>query len=176
MNPIFEQMIYYGIVVVLAFFLMGFLMRGFMWKYIRVRLSFGRLVLVRVISLPSDYFEVGRIEEDMLVFKRVFTHRISIIDSTYLMRAIGITWAYVDGRTWGILNPNLQGVDGYDPEKWEHLLTRALFRPSITGQREKIIIILLVVVIIGLLAMAMFVYHRTDKIIELVNVPSQVIA
>lgn len=150
-SAILVQSAYYGVTIVLTLVAAGLFQRGFFWKYVKVRLSFGRLLMVKIKTVLSDHFAVGRIEDGFLLFKlRGDTLRLSIDDPQSIYRCTAINWVDVDEKTNSILLADYSAVSGYDARKFDNLFVRCLTRPTIGEAKDKIILI--AVIIVGLLA------------------------
>ena len=138
----------YALVGIFTILLCGALLRGFFWNYVKVRTSFGRLVLVKVRSPLRDYFTRGEVDEGYLIYKhKKETIRIAIpINEKVFYKSLAVTWIDVDDERHAICQCDYTPVPGYDAVKNDHLHTRALMRPSINSNREKLVLILLVVI------------------------------
>lgn len=143
----------YGLVGIFTILICGALLRGFFWNYIKVRTSFGRLVMVKIRSPLRDYFARGWVEEGFLIYKHnKELIRISLPEKEKIFyKAVAVTWIDVDDERHAIATCNYTAVSGYDAVKNNHLHTRALMRPSINSNKEKIVLVLLVV--IGLISL-----------------------
>lgn len=141
----------YAIVLVMAISFSGLLLKGFFWKYIKVRLSFGRLVLIKVRGKLTDFFAVGKVEEGHLIFKiGKNKKRISLKDKNSVYRSLSVNWIDLDEEKNSICNADYSTSEGFDAKKFEDLYERALFQPQIgLGGKEKIIIFLVVVAIVA---------------------------
>ena len=148
MNPIILQTISYVTVLVLALAIIGWLQKGFFWKFFAVKKSFGALVMVKIREANRDRFAVGKIVEKTIVFKvDKKERRIVIPDSgNSFYRAIGITWVDVDGDTSGVCKVDYSAVTGFDAEKYNNLYLRALYKPKTADTMERVIIALLLLV------------------------------
>ena len=145
MHPVFIQATYYGIVMILTVGILSFVQKGFFWKYFRVRISFGRLILVKLRAVNGDFFAVGRVEEGFLVFKaHKEQKRISIQNKNAFYRSLAVTWIDVDDEKGAILNSGAASVPGFDAVKYNSLYLRALYRPALTDNKEKIMMALMV--------------------------------
>ncbi len=151
---------YYFIVMLITIGLMGIIQKGFFWPYIKVRASFGRLVLVKLRAINIDYFRAGRIDAGFLVFKDGKDEkRIHIDKPSTIYRSVGGTnWIDVDAESSSIMEPDLTGVTGFDAEKYQNLYIRALTRPAITDNKDKILIggVFLLVVLIAIVGFLVF--------------------
>lgn len=164
-HPIFIQASYYGIVFFLALLIISILERGFFWKFLKVRLSFGRLILVKIKSKIRDHYSIGEIQDNWLVFKvHKEQRRINVKKSDIFYRSIGVTWVDMDEETNALFKPNYKGVEGYDAVKFQHLYTRALYRPTIASNKDKLIIGLMILTVLGLLIIGYMVYKNTQAI------------
>ena len=149
MNPLLAQVLGYGAVDLLMLFVISFLMRGFFWKYFRVKASMGRLILIKVRDINIDSFAIGVIDSDILKFKKnKEEHSIAIKDRTVFYRSIGVIWVDYDSATGGLVRPDFQGIEGFDPVKYNNLYLRALYKPAITDNFDKILMLLVFVCII----------------------------
>lgn len=134
MNPIITQTIYYGILMIATILCISFIMKGFFWQYMKVRMSFGKYVMVKIKKINRDDYAVGRIEEGFLVYKCKDTKaekRIAIADGSVIYRSLAIAWIDTDGQKNSIIkHTDDKEVSGFDATKTSNLLTRALTKPS----------------------------------------------
>ena len=151
------QMLCYAGLVLITIFGMAMFLKGFFWKYFKVRTSFGKLVLIKVRTPLRDYYTIGTVEENFLCYKdKGYTIRIAMNSKDKIFyRSLGVNWVDVDEEKNAIARTDYSAVTGFDAKKHSDLLTRALMRPSITSNQEKII---LIVVILSLLVSAAGVY------------------
>jgi hypothetical protein len=164
-NPILMQTISYTVVLVIALLIISFLQKGFFWAYLRVRASFGTLVLVKVRAVNRDYFRIGKIEESFLVFKGTSgDRRLSIPSHDVFYRCLAIAWIDVDDTKGAIMKPSYEAVGGFDSEKHNSLYVRALYRPSILGTRENFIIGGIIIIIIVLAVVLWFLYSQSKDV------------
>jgi len=142
MHPVFIHTISYGVVLIIALLIVSIMFKGFFFPYLRVRLSFGRLILVKLKAVNRDYFKGGKVEEGFLVFKGTSgERRVSIPSSEYFYRCLSVSWIDLDDEKSIIMKPDLKGIIGFDSQKYNSLYLRALYAPSITSTYEKYILI-----------------------------------
>ena len=143
-HPVFIQTFYYMIVMILGFLMVSFLQRGFFLKFIKVRLSFGRLVMVKLREVNRDFYAVGEVLEGFLVFKhKKDIKRISIDrEKPGFYRSLGCIWIDIDNEKNSINTWNYEGVKGFDAVKYNDLFMRALNKPAIVDNTTKILIVL----------------------------------
>lgn len=168
-NEILVQMAYYATVMILTIVIMGVMQKGYFWVFIKVKTSFGKYVIVKIRSINRDYFRVGRIEDNDLVYKNNGKEkRINIPKGTHpFYRAIGILWVDVDDEKNAICLTDYSTVEGFDAVKNNDLLIRCLYRPSVNENQQKLILGILFL-IIALIGVAIFMtYKQTVPIQEL---------
>jgi hypothetical protein len=151
---IFTQTISYATVLILAIGFFSVLLKGFFWKYLKVRTSFGNKVLVKIRSKLRDYYAIGWVEDGFLCHKlkkdkTKTTIRRKLPDNEKVFyRCLGVFWVDVDEDTNAICNVDYGSITGYDAENFNDLLERAIMKPNINNGFEKIVIAALVIIII----------------------------
>ena len=149
MNPLFAQTLGYGAVILLILFVISFLQRGFFWKYLRVKSSMGRLVLVKIRDINIDSYATGKIDGETLLFKHNKDNKtIAIKDRGVFYRSIGILWVDYDNSTSALIKCDFSAIEGFDSVKFTNLILRALYKPAITNNLEKVTIALLFILAI----------------------------
>lgn len=142
-NAILIQAGAYGAVILVTILGMATMFRGYFWKYIKVRTSFGKYLMVKIRSTMRDYFAIGWVEDGFLCYKAEDKSVIRIAINTkdrIIYRCSGVNWVDVDDERHAICRVDYSAVSGFDSKKFSDLLTRALMRPSITSGQEKIIL------------------------------------
>lgn len=162
MNVIMQQAMYYGFVMLFTIFAMAMFMKGFFMPYIKVRTSFGRLVLVKIRNIMRDYYAVGWIEEGFLFFKR---HKEIVqipinANNNFLYKSLSITMIDVDEEKNAIAQTDYTSVSGFDHKKFSDLLVRALQRPTIDSGKEKLLLFLIIIAIVLIFATAYLSYQN----------------
>jgi len=147
---IFLQAMYYAIVMLLTLFIIGVLLKGFLWNYFRVRTSFGRLVLVKVRTPLRDYFLRGWVDEGFLIYKKGKEElRLSLSQTKKpFYKCMSVIWIDIDEERGAICETDYKAVEGFDPVKFSDFIKRALMRPVAGDNKEKVIIIILIVTLI----------------------------
>ena len=168
-HPIFVQTFCYAIVMVLSLGIAAILLKGFFMKYVKVRLSFGKFILVKIRSPLRDYYGVGWVEDSFLVYKRRKNNIRILITDKIFYRSLGVTWVDVDEEINAACTVDYTGVAGYDAEKYDDLLTRALMKPSIKSNFEKIVVAILVgtLILCGAAAYLSYLGYNNTQIITL---------
>lgn len=152
-HPVFVQAFYYGIVLIGTLALTGVFQRGFFWKYARVRLSFGKYLMIRIRTPLRVYYAVGEVVEGFLVYKlRKETVRYSLNnDDKVFYRSMAVTWVDIDEEKHALIKTDYSAVTGFDAQKFESLNVRALMKPAEKSLKEKLILFLLVLVVVGVI-------------------------
>jgi hypothetical protein len=173
MNDIQTALLYqtlsYGAVLLLSIMFFSFLLRGFFWKFLKVKMSMGRLILIKCRTPVRDFFYIGEIEKGFLIFKfkeenRKHVGRISIDTSKFtpFYKCLGVLWVDINEEKSAIMLHDYTAVSGFDVRKYSDLLLKALQQPTIQSNREKIIIGLLIVVILVLIAIGILGFYNYD--------------
>ena len=149
------------VLIVVPIIVIAYFQGGFFWPWLRARSGRGKYVLIKVRSKLRDYFKVGRIEEDMLIFKDATKEekRISI-DTDNIYRAWGVACCDFDEAKNAVMDHNFEAVSGFDAIKYNYLYVRALMRPTLEDNKTLIIILLLCFVLLMTLIIAYMVYHN----------------
>jgi len=170
MNPILVQTLYGVGVILFTILILSFFMRGFFFNFLRVRASLGRLVLVKIKGVTRDLFSVGKIEDTFLRFKEAGEEgRVAIQDKSVFYRCLGVVWVDYDVETGSLLKPNYVGITGYDFKKFQSLYLRALYKPTIQSNQEKIMLALCIICVIGVVVAIVLIVMQGEKIQLLQN-------
>jgi hypothetical protein len=174
MHPVFIQAFYYAVAMGLSVVVIAFLLRGFFWKFVKVKMSLGRLVLVKIRSKLRDHYKIGEVMEGNLEYKskdrdgKKTVIRLTIPRDTYpFYKSIGVTWVDVDEEKNAIAKVNFESVSGFDAVKWNNLFIRALTRPTIGSSKEMLVLIALLIIGLAALAAVYFGYMNYKELLEI---------
>jgi len=167
MNPLIQETIRLSIPLLLGFFLVAMMQRGFFVPFLRVKMSFGRLVLLKVKTLHRDYYVKSWVEEGFLMYKRKKAMiRLPIPNGAIFYRSMNVIMADYNEITNKFLLPTFDEQSAYDPEKVDSLLERAIMRPALIDNLLKILLILVIVaILVG--AVSGYMGYMNSKKIEL---------
>ena len=169
-GDILIQALYYAVAMGVGVFILSFIMRGFMFRFVKARLSFGKNKMIKIRGVDRDFFRLGRMEEGFLVFKYIDGEkRLKVPSRDYFYRCMGVDWVDVDDITNAIVKPDLSAVVGFDAQAYSELYKRALYRPSVDDKRGKIIMGLLVLIVVLVIVGGILTYrygYSTDWIRE----------
>lgn len=146
---------YVGIILIF-FFLLNWLQGGLLIPFLRVKMSRGKLVLVKVRGILQDYYKTGAIDGDILIYNDKVkgdkqTKRITIPPDC-IYRSIGVNCLEVDNTKNCVVKKDFSIVSGFDAVKIDNYIVRALTRPSIGNDKYfKIIIVLEVLIGVALI-------------------------
>lgn len=146
----------YLALMIFIFFALNFWTQGFFAKWLKVKTSRGKLVLVRVQGLTGEYYRPGKISEGDITFKdnKKEIRRLSLPGRESINRGMGVNYVIIDDVKNAVMTIDFKMVSGFDAEKNNSLHIRALYKPSLLDDKTKIIIGVLVVtailVIVGL--------------------------
>lgn len=150
----------YLVVFIIPFFLVALYQGGFFGPYVRVKGSRGKLVLVKVRTMVSHYYRVGRIVEGALKYRdrNKNDHHITLIEGC-VYRMLGVSCIDVDEEKSTVYNHALaREVPGHDTVKVDQHIKRALQKPSMTNQNWTII--LLIVILVALIGVGILMYQN----------------
>jgi len=152
----------FGGVILLFLVSLNIMTKGFLFQYLRVKASQGRLVLARIHSITDTYYRPARIVEGFLETKtrqkEQFSLPINDSDySSYIYRELGISVIELDEQAKKLLNFDFKGIsfiEGFDAGRTQSLLMRIKNRPQPLNKNTTLIlggiaIILLIVVFLA---------------------------
>jgi hypothetical protein len=152
---------YYFIAMIIGVLLISLMQRGMFWQIIKVRLSFGKLVLVKLRQVHRDYFSIGKIQDGFLVFgEKKQERRIAIPDNKFFYRLSGLICVDVHDEKNALCSPDYSAVPGFDAIKYNNLYIRTLFQPTVTDNQDKIIMGALVLIVILIVGVGFLVYKN----------------
>ena len=138
-------------VFVLTVVAINWLLGGLFKPYLKVRGSRGKLVLIKVKNIVSDYFVAGKIEERVLIFKdrNKNVRRVPLIkDVNPLYRSMAVTCIDIDDEKNCFILYSGAGITGFDAVKYNDLYLRALYKPALVDKKELIILLLCALILI----------------------------
>lgn len=136
---------YLGIILIM-FALMNWLQGGLLFPFLRVKVSRGKLVLVKIRGVLQDYYRPGHIDGDILIYTdkikgKKQTKRISVNENS-IFRSVGVNCIEVDNIKNAVVKKDFSIVSGFDAVKIDNYIVRALTRPVIGDNKEKIMLII----------------------------------
>lgn len=166
LKAVLYQALGYSMAMMLGLGIVSFLQRGFLFKFIMVKASMGRKILIRLKLVTHWDYAVGSVDEGDLVWgKKDKRKRVNNIKQDHIYRSLGVNWIDLDGKDYSILPPHDNtAIEGFDPEKQESLITRALYKPPMDDPQKKIILVLMVVLIVLSLASVYFAYNILNQV------------
>jgi len=149
-GKIMFQALLYGIVAVISIGISSLLLKGFFWKYVKVRTSFGRLFLIKIRTPLRDFFAVGRLRDNFLIFKLDKEERRIAInpEDKIFYRSLSVTWVDIDEDKGAICKTDYSTVTGFDAVKYNNLYVRALTQPQISSNKDKLFIVAVIIIVV----------------------------
>ena len=162
----------YLAVVLIAVGVLNWLQAGLLFPFLKVRASRGRLILVRIRSVTSDYYKPGEIIEGFLIFKdrKKNSRRIKCSSRDLITRAMGVATVDIDDEKNAIGKPDFSAIDGFDAVKYENLYIRCLTKPGLESTQDKIILALLVVAVLSIIVVGFLVFKNAKAIESLSSI------
>lgn len=158
----------YLAIILIGFFLINWFSNGFFLVFFRVKLSRGKLLLVRVRGAITDYFRPGSIvDNDVTFLDAAKLRRIISLpkDKPAIFRSMNVNCIDVHEATNSVICKDFSNVSGHDAVKTDNLLVRALTKPMISSDLIKFILI--AVIVAGVLAaLSAFFGFNTMNLLE----------
>lgn len=151
MKEIYMFMISYFAVFFLAFLVISFMQGQLFWKWLMVKTSRGKKVLIHCYDRTGVSYIVGKPLETILVFKSHKEKKELVIPINSIYKSIGVNNIDVDGINWTIFLREGKSVPGIDPGSMANIHERALMKFNLNPLNDTLIMVLLVVVIVILL-------------------------
>jgi len=148
MNPVIIQIFAYLLVWVLSLLFFNFLSNGFLVKWIRVKASRGRFVLIELDGVAEYIWVLGKINDNHLRWKSGGEHKSLIITREDIYRKYGAKCITIDAETNAIRRIDWSVAEKVDAEAYDDKLQRAVEAPEITNKNEKVLIILAIVILV----------------------------
>jgi len=159
----------WSLVIVFAVLLLNFFMQGFFIKYFKVRASRGKKVLIQVEGLVDRYYTTGIVMDEFLIYKKRHSKnqaRLKLpIGATYI--CLGIKWVNVSESKNAIMTSDYTSVSGYDAELIETLYKRALYKPALVDNKQKLLLGLIIAILIGILVLGFMIYQNYQQTLGL---------
>jgi hypothetical protein len=147
----------YIVVIIIAFGLMNFLTKGFIWEYLKVKLSRGKKILVKAHDVTDSYYIASKIDakKNLLVkdrAKNIFTF--SDINISYIRRELGLNIIEVDLTNQTLIKRDFSESTGFDLTATDNMINRAVMLPKLGEEKlskEMIIAIITLIAVIGVI-------------------------
>lgn len=181
MQQILLMTLYYAIFGFLIIMAVAFLLRGFFWKFIKVKMSFGKYIMIKVRSVLRDYYVVGQIDGSELIYKSQKNMIRLHIDpgKKAIYRSLMINFIDVDEEKNAICYADYSVVTGYDAKYYDNLYVWALTRPSLIDKKLMYIMVMIaftMVLVVGVAYMCFIIYDKQQAITAIVSGIHQVAA
>ncbi|MEA2056657.1 MAG: hypothetical protein U9O78_03035 [Patescibacteria group bacterium] len=165
---------YFG-VIILLFAGLNFFSVGFLFTWLKVKLSRGKKILVIVRTVTQDYYRAGVIDKGFLIFKDKLKEerRVSLVDGC-ISKGIGVNNVFIDDEKNSVFVKDFSSVSGFDAVKYNDLYLRALYKPTIFDNREKILLAIVVITLVAVAVVGFLVYTNSGRIDEVISVVAKI--
>ena len=153
----------------LVFFTLNFLTKGFIFQYLKTKLSRGKYVLVKCHAIADSYYRVGHIDnKGSLIVKDLHKKVYSFdgVDTDLVSRELGVNQIEVNLKKGCIIKRDFSGVNAYDVTLTDEMISRAAMLPRLESLKEKVEQYLIYLIIIGVAACIYLLWQQPDMIVE----------
>ena len=145
----------YIVAGLLFYLLLNFLTKGFIGQYIKVKMSRGRLILVKCYDVTDTYYKAGCVDSKRnLVIKdrNKKVHTFSNITPEFIGRELGMNLTEVELVKGLLVKRDFSGYSAYDLTMLDEMVNRALMLPKLNKddnweKAEKIILIAILLIV-----------------------------
>lgn len=157
----------YLIVMIIGITIVALFFKGIFGAYIKVRTSFGKLVLIKLKAINRDHFTWGEVDSDgfLKYGKKYLEKRIKIHDSSDFYQLLGVRCIDIDEQTNSIITGYGEKIDGFDAQKYENLYIRALYKPNIQETHDVVVIGILSLIVV-LIIVGLFLIYKNSVAIQ----------
>lgn len=164
MNELISFIIAGLVILLIPILAIAYFQAGFFLKWFKVRGGRGKFVLIKIRSRLRDHFDYGSIQGDFLVYGKKKNQKRIVVPERCIYRSYGVDCIDIDESKNAVSRTDYEAVTGHDAEKFEDLYTRALYRPSLEENRDKVMLILLIICIAGLAIVALMCWNISQQI------------
>jgi predicted unusual protein kinase regulating ubiquinone biosynthesis (AarF/ABC1/UbiB family) len=145
---------------ILPIFIIVYYQAGYFGAYLKVKASRGKKILVKVKSMTSHYYRVGKIAEGFLHFKdKEKQKHVIAMQEGAIYRICDVNCIDVDEETNTIFSQlQKKEVSGFDAVRFDGLITRALQRPML--QNPNLVLILIIGILVVCLGLGFMLYQN----------------
>jgi len=152
------------VIITIPIALIAWFQAGFFLRWMKVRASRGKLTLVKLRGKLRDHWEVGEIKGDFIVYGPKKERRRAVIGDGIVYSCFGVSVVDMNETTSAMSTIDYTAVTGHDAEKFEDLFTRALFRPTLEQEHDKLLLILLIIAIAAIIVVAFLTWNVSQQI------------
>ena len=150
--------------------------KNFLLTYAIVRASNDNKVMLQLLGKRGFYFKAGKMNEDTVSYRVDRKNKNTLkIKNAKFFRGLGVNWIILEEGTDrsvnAITDAVFTGTPGADPAAYDDLLERALKKPALNANQEKMILLLL----LGIAAVCLFIAFQINTLQDAAQVGSTVI-
>lgn len=154
MNELLAYVLSYLAVFIMAFIVAQLWSKGLLFKYIRAKAGKKKGKVLLLIRTPIfDYEKIGTLIEGNLEYKdRKKEKRLLIVPEDAPFNWLGIVVVQIDETKNAVMKRDYSSISGFDANKMDDLMLRALNRSRLNDFKQKILIIIILVCVIALIS------------------------
>lgn len=175
LKAVLLQMALYVSLIFCILFFLSFLSKGYLFPWLRAKMSRGKKVLIHVHTPLNFYYRLGKIETGFLIFKGSDKEeRRLVCPGRAIIDAQGVKNVFVDDERGNVLTADFETLSGFDASKWNNYLIRALTKPTIGLNKNELIILLLLLGCAGGIALLVYLqYAQGEQLLAIKNMVAQ---
>ena len=145
----------YIAVFVLIYVVLNFLTKGFIGQYLKVKISRGRLILVKCYDVTDTFYKAGMVNarRNLIIKDRLKNiHTFSGIDKMFIGRELGLNIIEVDLVKGILIKKDFTTATAYDLTMVDEMVNRALMLPKLNKDLlwENLQKLFFIIIIIGI--------------------------
>ncbi len=150
-------------------FSLNWLSKGFMWQWLRVRMSRGAKILVCIHGAQDVYYKSGVFNESNLETKNRKKEKTLYvgIKPGFVYNTLGVQAIDIDEVNKCVWNREGASVQGNDPVEADILYRRCLKKPAEANLLIRVLIITLIVLVLALVIMGFMGYQLNNSYVSL---------
>lgn len=161
---LFLQVIAYAIIIFGIVFLMNFLTKGFVLKYLKVKASRGTKQLIRLHRTTGIQYFVGKTEDGEVSFNTNRKTKKHYKVSKYnVHREMGVDVFEIDEEMSTVKTQNWRVSNGHNTDHFDGLLVRALEKPNLVDKTKEMILFIMNIAQCIMLAAALFLLYNISQ-------------
>lgn len=145
----------YIVIIILIYVIFNFVTKGFISQYLKVKISRGKLILVKCYDVTDTFYKAGKVDSKRSLIvkdRNRKIHTFGNVNKDYLQRELGTNLMEVDLVKGIIIKRDFSEATAYDLTLTDDMVNRALMLPKLKNDEvwEKLQKFLWIIVIIGI--------------------------
>jgi hypothetical protein len=161
----------YIVIIILMYATLNFLTKGFIYNYLRVKMSRGKYTLIRCNDVTDVYYKAGKIDSKRnLILKDRFKkiHTFSGIEKIHLNRELGVNLIEVDLVKGLLIHRDYSGASAFDLTMFDEFVNRALMLPQLKKDNWELVQrFLLIAIFIGVVVCVYLLFTAPEPVFNM---------